>query len=95
MNDKIRKLQEQIRVEQQKIANCQHVFGKPFSNPEIVKEPYGFKYVGHGSDVWPEPEGYRDVSKPRWTRVCTLCGKEEHTYTMKPIITGSEPDFGK
>ena len=94
MNDNIRKLQDQIRAEENKIRNCKHIFGKPFSNPEIIREPYGFTTVGRGSDVWTEPEGYRDVSRPRWTRVCTECGTEEHTYNQKPITIGSEPDFG-
>jgi len=37
--------------------------------------------------------GYRDVTVPRWTRVCALCGKEEHTYKQKPIVKGYEADF--
>lgn len=93
MNDRIKQLQSLIEEEKKKIANCHHIFGKAFSNPEIVKEGYGIKNVGQGSDIWLDFEGYRDVSKPRWTRICTQCGKEEHTYTMKPIITGSEPNF--
>ena len=93
MNDKIRDLQKQIVAEKSKIANCKHDFGKPISNPEIKTEPYGSKMEAQGSDVWFVPEGYHKVSKPRWTRVCNICGFEEHTYKQKPIITGHEPQF--
>jgi len=93
MNDNIRKLQEQIEAEKRKISNCNHVFDNSFYNPETIREPYGFKTVGQGSDVWTEPEGYRDVKKDRWTRKCKVCGFEEHTHSQKPIVSGYEPDF--
>lgn len=93
MNDKIRQLQEQIDVERSRIANCDHNFGKPYSNPETKQEGYGYRMVGHGSDVWGEYEGYRPVEVPRWTRKCSICGHEEHTYKQKPIISGHEPSF--
>ncbi len=95
MNDKIRKLEEQIRAEENKMRYCKHEYGKPFSNPEIKKEPYGSVMEVHGSDIWSRPAGYRDVSYPRWTRVCSICGKEDHTSSTKPIVSGHEPDFGK
>jgi len=93
MNDRIRKLQEEIDAEQRKISRCSHNFCDPYYNPETVREPYGFKLVGQGSDVWHEPEGYHDVKKDRWTRVCKTCGKEEHTNKRKPVITNYTPDF--
>lgn len=93
MNDNIRRLQEQIEAEKQKISNCNHDFDKPYYNAEINKEAYGYKMIAHGSDVWYEPEGYRDVKKDRWTRKCKICEVEQHTYTLKPIITGQEPSF--
>lgn len=93
MNDKIRQLQEEIAREQEKIRKCPHKWGKAFYNPEIVKEGYGLHYVGHGSDPYPEYTGYHDVEKPRWTRKCSECGTEEHTYTQKPVVVGYEPDF--
>jgi hypothetical protein len=92
--DKIKELQEQIRSEERKIANCKHTFGKAFYNPETVSEGYGYRQVAHGSDVWGEFQGYHDVEKPRWTRKCTECGYEEHTKKQKAIIVGQEPDFG-
>jgi hypothetical protein len=91
--DNIKNLREQIEEEQRKIRNCKHDFGKPFYNAETVREAYGYRMVAQGSDVWGEPEGYRDVKKDRWTRKCTLCGCEEHTRSTKPIISGYEPNF--
>ena len=93
MNDNIKRLQEQIEAEKRKINNCQHNFDNSFFNPETTREPYGYRMVGRGSDVWGEPEGYRDVTKKRWTRKCKICGFEQHTYNQKPIISGHEPAF--
>lgn len=93
MNEKIKELQSQIERERQKVKDCNHEYGKPYFNPEKTREPYGYKLVGKGSDVWGEPEGYRDVEKPRWTRKCSKCGHEQHTYNEKPIVSGHEPDF--
>jgi len=94
MNQKIKDLQAQINAEQEKMNRCEHKFGNAFYNPEIKREPYGYSLDGHGSDIWYVPAGYHDVSHPRWTRVCKNCGKEEHTYSQKPIVSGFEPDFG-
>lgn len=93
MNEKILRLKEEIQKEEQRIRDCQHQYGKPSSNPETVREGYGNKLIKRGSDVWGEFEGYRDVVKPRWTRICGLCGHEQHTYNQKPIVSGQEPDF--
>lgn len=93
MNDKIRNLQKQIETEITKIGNCSHKFGKPFSNPDSKLVPCGTRTVGQGSDVWIEPTGYETVQIPRWTRICTLCGGEEHTNKQKPIVNGHEADF--
>ena len=93
MNYNIRRLQEQIEAEKRKISNCNHDFDKPYYNAETVKEAYDYKMVANGSDIWYEPQGYHDVKKDRWTRKCKICGFEQHTYTLKPIITGHEPSF--
>lgn len=93
MNEKIRELQQQIENEKQKIGDCGHEFVDAFSNPETVKEPYGSKLVEMGSDSYFEPEGYLDKEIPRWTRICTECGHEQHTYKKKPVVVGHEPDF--
>lgn len=93
MNDNIKRLQAKIEAEQKKVQNCSHKFGEATYNPYIRKEPYGFKTVGHGSDVWTEPAGYMDVKKDRWTRVCTICGKEEHTDKKVAVVSNYKPDF--
>ncbi len=94
MNDRIRELQRQIEFERKQIENCKHEYGEARYNPETVREAYGYKLIAHGSDVYPEAEGYRDVQKPRWTRQCKKCGYEQHTHTKKPVITDYVPDFG-
>jgi len=93
MNDKIKELQRQIREEENNIRNCDHEWGDTYSNPETIRVPYGYKSVAHGSDIWIEAEGYRDETKPRWSRKCEKCGKVEHTYKQKPIIKGYDADF--
>ena len=93
MNDKIKQLNDQIQSELNKIKNCSHEFGAPYSNPETVMEPYGYRMVAMGSDVWGESEGVREVTKPRWTRVCKKCGLEEHTNKVEPIFSGYKPKF--
>jgi len=93
MNDKIKKLREEIEREELKIKNCKHDFNEPFYNPETKLEPYGFKTVGHGSDVYTEEEGYREVKKDRWTRKCKICGYEQHTDNQEPVISAYRPKF--
>jgi hypothetical protein len=56
-------------------------------------EADGYKLVGHGSDPYPEATGFHKVQKPRWTRICKLCGHHEYTEKKRPIIVGEEPDF--
>ncbi len=41
--------------------------------------------VTQGSDVWGEPEGYRDVEHKRWSRTCKKCGKVEYTTHRVPV----------
>ena len=93
MNDKIKNLKRLIQLEEELIASCKHIFGDAYSDPETIREPYGYETVAQGSDVWSEPTGYRDVIKQRWARKCIKCGHVEYTYKQKPIITGYEPEF--
>lgn len=94
MNEAIRKLQAQIDIEKHKIASCHHQWKASFFNPEKVREGYGFVTVGRGSDMWHEYAGYHDVEKPRWTRICRLCDKEDHTYEQVPVKPiAYEPKF--
>lgn len=72
---------------------CHHEWEEPVYNPEIKKVPYGIRITGHAGNMWSEPEGYLDESVPRWTRRCKKCGKLEHTYKQKTVVTMCGPDF--
>lgn len=76
-----RKLSD-LRAEQDR---CFHELGEVKYEPEIKKEPYGYRMVTQGSDVWGEPEGYRDVEYKRWSRTCKKCGKVEYTTHQVPV----------
>lgn len=90
----IENLQKEIKQHQQAIDDCWHKeWSDPKYDPEPIKIPYGYKNVGKGSDIWMEPEGYRDSTKPRWSRECKCCGKIEYTYTQEPVIVGHKPSF--
>ena len=95
MNQKILDLQKQIADEQARIAECKHSFGKVEYVPYTTNEPYGYKLEGHGSDVYPVPEGYRPVTKERWRRVCTHCGFIQYTEKKECVVTDFkiEPKF--
>lgn len=82
-----RKLSE-LKAEQN---NCIHEWGEVKYDPEIKKEPYGYKTVSHGSDVYSEPEGYKDVEYKRWSRTCKKCGKVE--YTKEQVAVKYVPKF--
>lgn len=94
-SERVRKLQDDIKAEQQRMRRCAHAFGEAYYDPHTVTEGYGSKFVTQGSDCWTEFAGYHEVSKARWTRRCKLCGYEEHTDQRKPIVQGYEPDFGR
>lgn len=95
MNHRIKELEAEIRLEQIKMNNCVHTFQKAFYNPETVKEGYGSVQDGAGSDPHWSFAGYIDKQVPRWTRVCSKCGKEEHTNKQRPVTSrvDYEPDF--
>ena len=66
--DKIKELNDLIESEHRKISGCRpYRYGKPYYDPITVKEACGFRTVNHGSDIWSEPTGYRDVQIDRWT----------------------------
>lgn len=90
---RMERLLEEVRQEQQAMENCGHEWGEVKYDPEEVRVPYGYKTVGHGSDVWTEPEGYRDDIKQRWSRECNKCGKIQYTYHQEPIISEYKPKF--
>ena len=85
--------QARIKALNQQIANCHHDFKDAIYDPDVVKEPYGFKTVGQGSDIWTEPTGFHDVSKARWSRECKKCGYKQYTTKSEPIISGTKPKF--
>ncbi len=91
--ERINELRQEIGRLQRDIDCCNHTFGQPFSNPEKFMEGYGSKLVHQGSDAWSEFEGYREAFKPRWTRTCTKCGFQQHSYKRKPVVSDYVPDF--
>lgn len=96
MNQKILDLQKQIADEQAKIANCKHSWGEVEYDPYKTQEAYGYKLEGQGSDPYPVPEGYREVTKDRWKRVCTHCGFVQYTEIQaycSPICSCLRPKF--
>jgi len=86
-----REYERKLSVLHSEQSRCQHEWEETKYDPEIKSEPYGCKVVGHGSDIWPEPEGYRDVEHDRWSRTCKKCGKVEYTKEKKAIKY--EPKF--
>jgi hypothetical protein len=93
MNNRIKQLQQEIEQEQSKIRSCKHDFSEPKYDPETVTESYGYKAVVMGSDVWGEPEGYRQVQKPRWSRKCSVCGFIQYTYEQETVVVKTQPKF--
>ena len=71
--------------------SCDHEWGEVKYDPKVKKEPYGYRQVAHGRDIWGEPEGYRDVEYKRWSRTCKKCGKVEYTSKQAPVKY--EPKF--
>lgn len=71
--------------------HCTHEWLAPVSDPEIRHEPSSFRLVTQGSDAWSEPENYREVSVPRWSRTCKKCRKKEYTKEQAPVKY--EPKF--
>ena len=92
-SEEIKHLQGKISQLQKVIKNCKHNWAKAKYDPETVKEGYGNVMVAHGSDVWSDFEGYRDVDKPRWSRKCNVCGHVEYTYTQEVIKVEKQPKF--
>jgi hypothetical protein len=90
MNQKILDLQKQIADEEAKIRTCKHSFGNPEYDPYETSVPANYKLEGHGSDVYTVADGYRQVSKDRWKRVCTQCGEIQYSEKTEIIVTSSE-----
>ena len=84
-------LERELASINRQIEACNHEYGETKYDPKTVKVPYGSKIVQHGSDVWSEPEGYRDEIKDRWSQTCKKCGHKR--YTTQTIPTGRKPVF--
>lgn len=91
--EEIKNLQYKIDRLKQEMSRCPHDWNKPKYDPETIKESYGHKTVVQGSDVWLEPEGYRDSQKDRWSRECKECGYKEFTYTQEVVSVEKQPKF--
>lgn len=81
-----------LRAEQNR---CCHEWGEVKYDPEIKKDPYGYRMVTQGSDVWGEPEGYRDVEHKRWSRTCKKVWESRirnasSTFQIQTCILGKE-----
>lgn len=94
MNDKIRKLREQIKSEESKIKNCNHDFGDTCFDPEEYSDYYftGEFEKDMGVDARPIYAS-QTKTKDRWSRKCKKCGFKQYTYKQKPIIKSYEADF--
>lgn len=75
------------------IRNCKHQWKPAIYNPETKKElvPTG-RLEAHGSDVW-DPGEWRDVTKDRWSRECSVCGHIEYTYERETVKVVTQPKF--
>lgn len=86
-----REYEEKLAALRNEQNNCKHDWADVVYDPEMKKEPYGYRPVHMGSDCWGEPEGYRDVKHDRWSRTCKKCGKVE--YTTEQVAVKFEPKF--
>jgi hypothetical protein len=91
--EEIENLQEKIKSLQTQMSYCKHIWKYAKYDPKTVREPFGFKHEGHGSDVFLVADGYRNVSKPRWSRECKECGKIEYSYTEEVVSVEKKPKF--
>ncbi len=57
---------------------CNHVWGPIFWGTKTEYIPYGYRQVKQGSDIWGEPEGYREEEKSCQMTICTKCGAKKY-----------------
>lgn len=84
-------LERELASINNQMRDCDHEYGETQYDPETVKVPYGYKTIKQGSDVWSEPEGYRDEKRDRWSQTCKKCGHKR--YTTKTVPTAVKPVF--
>lgn len=72
---------------------CSHQFDEPFYDPYEATEMYDTgNYERQGIHSWPITSP-RKVTKKRWTRVCSKCGKREHTEKEGATVVKHGPVF--
>lgn len=91
--ERLEELKKEISKYEKSIRDCKHSFNKPIYDPESVMEGYGSVQDGGGSDPHWGFEGYKEVTKDRWSRECEICGEKQYTYKREPVITSYEPKF--
>lgn len=91
--EKIESLQKRINQLKENIASCKHIWSDGVYDAETYREAYGYKMVAQGSDIWGEPEGYRDAKKDRWSRTCKTCGHKEYTHVQEVVNVEKKPKF--
>ncbi len=84
-------LEKELASIDRQIQACNHEYGETLYDPETVKVPYGYNMIKQGSDIWEEPEGYREEKRDRWSQTCKKCGHKR--YTTKTIPMGYKPVF--
>ena len=90
----IERMQAEINRLRRLQETCRHVWGEPFVDHYVDREPI-IENRPMGSDYFnPVTVGGRDVPKSRWCRTCTLCGSKRFTAKMEPIVVGHRPVFG-
>lgn len=95
LQDEIKELERKLMELKRQMQLCNHRFDMPRQNTYISKEEYhtGRYEQNVGIHMWPIM-AYRDVTKVRWTRKCTLCGLEQHTEKQKAVSPPQlAPDF--
>lgn len=92
---RISQLESQIEQVKREQATCQHVWGKPFSNPEKKKEEFCDGSIASTQGIHLNyRRSFRDVEVPRWTRVCTKCELEQHSYEQQNVaVPEMQPKF--
>ena len=80
--ESVRELRELDQLIKDIEETCMHEWSDPFFDPIRVVEPK-YKIAYQGSDAHPGLDGFEEVQKDSWTRICNECGKEEHTTELR------------
>lgn len=104
MNSEIKRLKDEIAKTEQllhdlkyklnnSVSNCRHQWGNPVYDPIIIPGGYdpGDPPGTMGID-WRGPTSWPEQRKPRWKRVCGVCGMEQYTTNTTKTVSES-PQF--